>query len=68
MTPSCPKPSGQALRVLSVFEGRGWESVDGEQSLVEKLMGVTNPAGSRNGMRDIECKMSPRILRSPQSM
>lgn len=34
--------------------------MDGEQSLVEKLMGVTNPAGSRNGMRDIECKMSPQ--------
>ena len=31
-----------------------------EQSLAEKLMGVTNPAGSRNGFGDIgEWKMSP---------
>ena len=32
----------------------------GEQSLVEKLMGVTNPCWAQNGMRDIECKMSPQ--------
>ena len=35
--------------------------MEGEQSLAEKLMGVTNPAGSGNGMRDIgEWKMSPQ--------
>lgn len=27
--------------------------MEGEQSLAEKLMGVTNTAGSGNGMRDI---------------
>ena len=35
--------------------------MEGEQSLVEKLMGVTNPVEHRNDMRDIgECTMSPQ--------
>ena len=36
--------------------------MEGEQSLAEKLMGVTNPAGSGNGFGDIgECILQMRV-------